>query len=488
MAAQNAAVERASGEIVAFSDANTRWEPDALRALVSAFDDGEVGYACGQLVYLDPEGDNEEGAYWRLEMGVRELESGLGGITAGNGGIYAVRRADYIPLPPSRSHDLSFPFLLAKRGRRSVYVPAARASERMVPTLEGEFARKRRMMVGIPDIVGADGMWDPRGYSPLYAFEILSHRVLRYASPLLHALAFAANLVLLGRGRVYRLALAAQLGLAGAALAGGPGSPAPTARSPATTRSSPPRSRSAAWTAGATARPPPGRSRKGRGERRGGRPRRLRGPARDRCGAAGGRRPRTPTPSPAAACLAQPTSRSRSPGCSSSPRCCCSPRSRSGSPPGPRDLPAAAGRARRPRVRPAQAADDGRRQRSGRSRHRGRRRRPAGDARRRDPPPHLPRRGPQPGQRPARGDGDRRAAARRSPPTSSTTPPISTAATPCARASRAGPRSTGGVGISWGERIELDSWYVEHRSPRLDLTILARTVKQVLRGEGLDPG
>ena len=46
----------------------------------------------------------------------------------------------------------------------------------------------------------------------------------------------------------------------------------------------------------------------------------------------------------------------------------------------------------------------------------------------------------------------------------------------------------GRLGISWGERIELDCWYVEHRSPRLDLTILARTVKQVLRGEGLDPG
>jgi len=46
----------------------------------------------------------------------------------------------------------------------------------------------------------------------------------------------------------------------------------------------------------------------------------------------------------------------------------------------------------------------------------------------------------------------------------------------------------GRVGISWGERIELDNWYVEHRSPGLDLRILARTVKQVLNGEGLDPG
>ena len=227
MATQNAAVERASGEIVAFSDANTRWEPDALGELVAAFADPRVGYACGQLVYLDPDGDNEEGAYWRLETGIRELESGLGGITAGNGGIYAVRRSDYIPLPPSRSHDLSFPFLLAKRGRRSVYAPAARASERMVPTLEGELARKRRMMVGIPDIVLADGMWDPRGYSPTFAFEVLSHRLLRYASPLLHALAFLANLALLRRGRIYRLALATQLGLLAAALAGGPGGPRP---------------------------------------------------------------------------------------------------------------------------------------------------------------------------------------------------------------------------------------------------------------------
>ena len=46
----------------------------------------------------------------------------------------------------------------------------------------------------------------------------------------------------------------------------------------------------------------------------------------------------------------------------------------------------------------------------------------------------------------------------------------------------------GRVGITWGERIELDDWYVEHRSPRLDLRILARTVAHVVSGRGLDPG
>ena len=76
----------------------------------------EVGYVCGQVRFLDPGGDNLEGAYWRYEMGVREMESALAGVTAGNGAIYAVRRDAYIPLAPSGSHDLSFPFALAKRG------------------------------------------------------------------------------------------------------------------------------------------------------------------------------------------------------------------------------------------------------------------------------------------------------------------------------------------------------------------------------------
>jgi cellulose synthase/poly-beta-1,6-N-acetylglucosamine synthase-like glycosyltransferase len=221
LAAQNAAAERAAGEVLAFSDANSVWRPDALRRLVDAFADPAVGYACGQVRFLDAEGDNLEGAYWRYEMAVRAMESSLAGITAGNGAIYAVRAADYIPLDPSGSHDLSFPFALAKRGKRSLYVPDARAEERMVPTLEGEFARKRRMMVGLWDIVVGEGMLSPRGYRPLYAFELFSHRLLRYLTPFLHLIAFAANFVLLGEGGVYVITYGIQVAFIAAALFGG---------------------------------------------------------------------------------------------------------------------------------------------------------------------------------------------------------------------------------------------------------------------------
>jgi cellulose synthase/poly-beta-1,6-N-acetylglucosamine synthase-like glycosyltransferase len=221
LAAQNAAAERASGEVLAFSDANSDWRPDALRRLVAPFADPEVGYACGQVRFLDAAGDNLEGAYWRYEMAVREMESGLAGITAGNGAIYAVRAADYLPLDPAGSHDLSFPFALAKRGKRSLYVPSARAEEKMVPTLEGEFARKRRMMVGIWDIVVGEGMISPRGYSTLYAFELFSHRLLRYLTPFLHFAAFFANLALLGSGTVYVITYGIQVAAIAAALFGG---------------------------------------------------------------------------------------------------------------------------------------------------------------------------------------------------------------------------------------------------------------------------
>jgi cellulose synthase/poly-beta-1,6-N-acetylglucosamine synthase-like glycosyltransferase len=220
VAAQNAGAERASGEIVAFSDANCLWAPDALGRLVEPFADPGVGYVCGQVRFTDGAGGNLEGAYWRYEMAVREMESALAGVTAGNGGIYAVRREAYIPLPPSGSHDLSFPFALAKRGLRSLYAPWARAEEKMVPTMEGEFARKRRMMVGLWDIVVGEGMLSPRGYSPLYAFELASHRLLRYLTPLLHLIVFVANLALLGQGWVYVATLVVQLVFVALALLG----------------------------------------------------------------------------------------------------------------------------------------------------------------------------------------------------------------------------------------------------------------------------
>ncbi len=242
--AQDAAVEHTQGEIVAFSDANALWEPDAARVLVGAFADHRVGYACGQVQFFrgDPPGaaaadsvqgstggaatpTNQEGVYWRYEMTVRALESRLYSITAGNGAIYATRRDTYLVVDPIMGHDLSFPFNMVKRGWRAVYVPAARARERMVPSIAGELARKRRMMSHTWPIVVRGGMLSPRGYQPGYALMLFSHRVLRYLTPFLHAPALAANVALVVLGAaphaLYVATLAVQLGLLVAAGLGG---------------------------------------------------------------------------------------------------------------------------------------------------------------------------------------------------------------------------------------------------------------------------
>ena len=220
VSAQNAAAAAAEGGLLAFSDANSTWQPNALTELLEPFRDPRVGYVCGQVRFVGPDGGNLEGAYWRYEMKVRELESALAGVTAGNGAIYAVRAEHYIPLEPSGSHDLSFPFALAKQGSFSLYRPKAEAEEKVVPSLEGELARKRRMMIGLWDIIFGEGMSDIRGYSPAYLFEIASHRFLRYLSPFIHIAAFLTNLVLLGEGTIYRVTFAVQLLVLFAALIG----------------------------------------------------------------------------------------------------------------------------------------------------------------------------------------------------------------------------------------------------------------------------
>jgi cellulose synthase/poly-beta-1,6-N-acetylglucosamine synthase-like glycosyltransferase len=210
--AQDASLEQAQGEIVAFSDANVSWQPDALRRLVAPFADARVGYVCGEVQLVDAAtGSNQEGLYWRYELALRALESRVRSVTGGNGAIYATRREAYLVVDPIMGHDLSFPFNMVKRGWLALAVREAQASEKMVPTIEGEFARKRRMMSHTWPIVVRGGMLSPRGYDPLYALMIVSHRILRYLTPFLHVIAFVASLALLGQGWVYVVAVVVQV-------------------------------------------------------------------------------------------------------------------------------------------------------------------------------------------------------------------------------------------------------------------------------------
>ena len=218
VAAQNAAVRATGAEVVAFSDANATWAPDALRKLVRNLADPRVAYVCGRLRLETPDGSNKEGVYWRYELVTRAGESRLGSVTAGNGAIYALRRSDYAEVDPRFGHDLALPYLVVQHGRRAVYEPAAIAFERPTPTNETEYRRKVRMFEHAWLIVLRGRML--RGQPPGYLIALLSHRHLRYASGLLHVILLGSSVALVEHGAVYAVFLGLQLGLLAAALAG----------------------------------------------------------------------------------------------------------------------------------------------------------------------------------------------------------------------------------------------------------------------------
>jgi cellulose synthase/poly-beta-1,6-N-acetylglucosamine synthase-like glycosyltransferase len=214
--AQNAAVRATDADVVAFSDANALWAPDALRELMRAFADEQVAYACGQLLLTGEEDKTREGLYWRYETWLRQQESMLGSITAGNGAIYAVRRECYVE--HRFGHDFGFPYLMVRRSRRAVYVPEPLAFEKPTDRPEEEYRRKVRMFARAWRHVLAGRILSEVG--PLYAFELVSHRMLRYASGLLHLILLGTSLALVRRGLVYEIALSAQLAWLALAAAG----------------------------------------------------------------------------------------------------------------------------------------------------------------------------------------------------------------------------------------------------------------------------
>ena len=228
VAAQHRSVHETAGDVLAFTDANSEWRPDALRALTRNLADPEVGYVCGQLRLESPDGANMEGAYWRYEMWVREQESTASSITAGNGAIYAVKREAYVEDDPKFGHDFGFPYLMEQRGMRAVYEPEAIATEKPAAEPEDEYGRKVRTISRALGHILTGRAFRPS--RPLYQAQLVSHRVLRYSTGILHIALLVSNIALSTRARFYRVFLVLQLVDYGLAAAGKARLPIPGAR------------------------------------------------------------------------------------------------------------------------------------------------------------------------------------------------------------------------------------------------------------------
>jgi cellulose synthase/poly-beta-1,6-N-acetylglucosamine synthase-like glycosyltransferase len=218
----NRTVPLARGEIVVLTDANTRLEPGALRALVKRFEDPRVGAVCGHL-RLEPSGigGEQEGLYWRLESLLKLYEGRRGMVVGANGGIYAVRKALFEPLPEGTVvDDFVIPMRILARGFRVEFDPEAVAYEETAGSAAREFKRRVRISAGnfraLPVLRAALSPASGR-----CAFAFWSHKVLRWVTPALLLLVALSSALLASTHPLYALALLLQGAFYGLALLGG---------------------------------------------------------------------------------------------------------------------------------------------------------------------------------------------------------------------------------------------------------------------------
>ncbi len=223
IAALNAAAAYAEGDILVFSDANTLSAPDALRRLVRPFADPQVGGVAGHQLYASARTGSSaefgERTYWSFDQALWEWQSAAGNLTVCTGGLYAIRRSLFSPVPAGVADDATIWFRAMAGGYRMVYEPRALVMESVAPSSKVEFRRKVRVIA-----LGMRSVWKGRqllnpwrfGFSSL---QLFSHKVVRWMIPWpLMAMLFS-SLALAHSSRFYWAAFVLQAGFYAMALA-----------------------------------------------------------------------------------------------------------------------------------------------------------------------------------------------------------------------------------------------------------------------------
>lgn len=219
--AQNFGVRRANGEVVVFSDATAIYQSKALLYLACNYQDASVGSVSGRYQYFDPGEQSPTGmgsvAFWSYENLIKKLQSRIRTITGCCGCIYSVRKSAYTELPADIISDLVQPLQAIKKGYRVVFEDRALAYEETTQSTAEEFAMRVRVVTrAMRGLLSVSDLLQPWKFA-WPAFQLWSHKIMRWMVPLFLITLFAANFILLDFP-LYRLTLAAQLFFYAAAL------------------------------------------------------------------------------------------------------------------------------------------------------------------------------------------------------------------------------------------------------------------------------
>ena len=210
--AQLRAIDLTTGEILVFTDVATRIGGAGLRGIAAALMQAGVGAVSSEDRFVTADGrPTGEGLYVRYEMWLRRLESQAGGLVGLSGSLFGVRRELCDEWPTDIPSDMLVALRTARRGLRAVTLPHVHGLYPDLKNDSAEFARKRRTAVrGMAALAHARELLNLRRYG-VFAFQLWSHKVLRWATPWFMALALLTNMALAASSPFYALTLALQL-------------------------------------------------------------------------------------------------------------------------------------------------------------------------------------------------------------------------------------------------------------------------------------
>ncbi len=229
-AAVNRGAERATGDILVFSDANAFYFPDVIRKLIRNFADPDVGCVSGSKTVRPPADSQRpestvgrsEGIYWRYESFIKKKETMVASVTGVVGEMLALRQELFRPIPDKIINDDAFLcWHILRRGFRVVYEPEARCWETASSSGREDMVRRQRITAGRYQLLFRVGWWPWN--NPGALFLLISHKFLRLLLPFLMIIALAANLLLLSfpaMPAMLLFLLAGQLAFYGLALLG----------------------------------------------------------------------------------------------------------------------------------------------------------------------------------------------------------------------------------------------------------------------------
>jgi cellulose synthase/poly-beta-1,6-N-acetylglucosamine synthase-like glycosyltransferase len=213
-ASLNMAITHAKGEIIIFSDANSRYQSNAVRSLVDNFSDPRVGYVTGKMMYTNNEGSpigDGCSSYMRYENFLRLYETQVNSIVGVDGGIDAMRKDLYQPMTPDQLPDFVQPLRVVEKGFRVIYDPEAVLQEEALSDQRSEYRMRIRVSLrALWALFDMRNLLNPVKY-PVFSWQLISHKILRYMTwfPIIIVLVF--NPLLLDSGFTYQAMFISQI-------------------------------------------------------------------------------------------------------------------------------------------------------------------------------------------------------------------------------------------------------------------------------------